>query len=171
MALKLRVAGGKTGLYNIDGLDPEDVNLPLTDPLNHLPRLKFHSDLDRPKVVHAQTVNVNLPARTNFQAATASYTLFAHGKEGYPFVFGSVTLAGEPISFVGSIPIQQGYAIGGLPSYSVGSFARWIALGADDTNVYVHEYCVASWSNSSVHEGYAALTVPVTVYVTDEILE
>lgn len=163
MAIRFKYEAGKTAVYKTDNGDA-----PLTAPLSNLPLLKFHSDLAYPRVIQEVTTTVNFPARSNFQDVDATYTLFAHGKAGFPFVFGKVSVGGTPVNFVGTIPIQQGHVTGFLTS--AGYYGRFISLGADATNVYVYEYCVAAYTNNVAYEAYDAISVPVTVYVTDELL-
>lgn len=166
MALRYKTSDGKIAIY-----DKSSGDLPLTTPLSHLSKIKFHSDLDYIKVIDVRTVTISLPARSNFRNAVASYTLFAHDQPGQPFVLGKLNVNGVPVGFTGSVPVHNGYtatmANAGYPS---GYLGRWLALGADASNVIVHEYCVASWVNASINETYPAMSIPVTVYVTDELL-
>lgn len=157
MSGRFRVADGKCAIWT----DASD-DAPFSDPTSNLARVKYHSDLAYVKVIQAQVVNVNLSARSGGPGGVASYTLFAHGLTGYPFVFGKVFVGGEPVAFTGSIPIQR-------PSAN-DWYARWLALGADATNVYLHEYWIAG-GNPGNWETYSALSLDVEVYVTDEILE
>lgn len=162
MARKLLLQSGKFAIW-----DGETDDLPFTDPIGNISRVKFHSDLPYIKTLYRRVETLNLPSRSNFQMTTASYTLFAHGQSGYPLVLGSVPVNGVEVGFSGSVPVQMGYVVG---SVTPGFYGRWLALGADDTNVYIHEYTVARWSSAS-HEIYDALSLPITVYVTDRILE
>lgn len=161
MAYRYKIEGGKAAIY-----DKSAGDAPLTNPLGNLSRIKFHSDLDYIKVISVHNVTLSLPARSNFRSATASYNLFAHGRTGQPFVLGKASVNGVPVGFTGSVPVHQGIASNGQPSH----FGRWLALGADATNVIVHEYCVAAWSNSSFYDTYPAMTIPIAVYITDELL-
>jgi hypothetical protein len=166
MARRLRVAGGKVAVW-----DGEGDTLPFDNPLGNLSRVKFHSDLSYIKVILEQTVTVNLPAIANVLQGTASYTLFAHGQAGFPFVLGKLdSVDGSPTLFTGSVPVQFG--TGGAIGF--GYYGRWVSLGADATNVYLHEYYVCTGFSGGApltYETYPALALPVTVYVTDEILE
>lgn len=146
-----------------------DDDLPFIDPLNHLDRVKFHSDLDYIRVIEERTVTLSLPTRSNFQQATGSYTLFPHGRAGFPFILGKLDINGFPVAFTGTVPVQMGVTVGG--SVSPRHFGRWLSLGADATNVVVHEYAVAEWATSSIYTRYDAIDIDITVYITDEILE
>ncbi len=161
MALRFKVSGGKVAIF-----DNAAGDAPLTAPLSNLSKIKFHSDLDYISVIDVRTVTLSLPARSNFQQATASYTLFSHGRPGQPFVLGKLNVNGVPVGFTGSVPVHQGVASNGQP----GNFGRWLALGANATSVIVHEYCVAGWANSDFHDTYPAMSIPITIYVTDELL-
>lgn len=166
MAFRFKVASSKAAIY-----DKAAGDAPLTNPLGNLSRIKFHSDLDYIKVISVHNVTLSLPARSNFRSATASYNLFAHGRAGQPFVLGKASVNGVPVGFTGSVPVHTG-ATPAMSSagYPTGCFGRWLALGADGTNVIVYEYAVASWVNETVNETYPAMSIPLTVYVTDEML-
>lgn len=157
-------ARGRCGIWIGD--DDE----PFKYPRQHLDRVKFHTDLDYIRITRQIDLTLSLPARSAIQSVTASYTLFAHGLAGFPFVLGEVVVEGEAVAFAGSIPVQQGHPTG-LSTAPAGFYGRWLALGADDTNVYVHEYCVAAYSNSTFFEDYDAINIPITVYLTDELLD
>lgn len=146
-----------------------DDDLPFTDPLNHLDRVKFHTDLDYIRVIEERSLTLSLPLRSNFQSAVASYPLFSHGRAGFPFILGKVNVNGIPVAFTGTVPVQMGVSVGG--SVAPRHFGRWLSLGADATDVIVHEYAVAEWATSSVYTQYDAIDLDITVYVTDEILE
>jgi hypothetical protein len=164
----LDVAAGKSAIWK----GKED-RLPFDDPLNHLDRLLFHSALDYTQIIDTQIFNVNLPARTNaFTEAEASYPLYQHSKAGYPVILGSVPVNGQPCMFAGSIPIQQpGLSFSTSNPSQYAGYARFISLGVDATWVYVYEYCVNFYSNSNSRGQYPALTVPVTVFMTNELFE
>lgn len=147
-------------------------------PLSNLSRLKFHSGLAYPKIINEVTKSVTFPARTTLRSGayyaaahtfTASQTLFAHGRSGYPWVLASVTIGGVKVPFCGSVPVQQFSFDGGNPS----PWARWISVGADATNVTTFEYTVVQRNNSNNYSGIVApsITLDITVWVTDEILE
>lgn len=166
--------GGTASIYTGDPADES----PHTTPLSNLARLKFHSGLAYPKIIDEQTRSVTFPARTTFSSGayraaahtfTASQTLFAHGRSGYPWVLASVTIGGVKVPFCGSVPVQQFSFDGGNPS----PWARWISVGADATNVTTFEYTVVQRNNSNNYSGIVApsITLDITVWVTDEILE
>jgi hypothetical protein len=167
MARKFRVSDNKAAIW--DG--EQDYN-PFWDPQNNLGRVKFHSDLDYINIISESSFNVTLPTRNNVQQATQSYPLFQHGRGGYPFVLGKVTVNGQPCAFTGSVPIQREALPPGtsLNGWAPG-FCRWISLGADNVWVYVYEYTVAYWSNANFHAYFPQITVPVTVWMTNEILQ
>jgi hypothetical protein len=177
MTIRLRARGsdGRVAVYT--GTD----NLPFEDPLAHLSRVKFHSSLDYPKVIDERTVNVTFPRRNNPTGSTtginsssgvsvATYTLFAHGRPGFPWVIASFNIGGQKVSATGSVPVQQARNIS---SNAAMNWGRWVTIGADATNVYAYEYTVLqrlATTNASDCL-LPAITVPITVWVTDEILE
>lgn len=123
-------ADGTTGKVAIWTGGSDDA--PLTDPLANLSRLLFHSDLAYPTITQKVTGSITLPATT--AGHSVSRTLFAHGLAGTPWVMGRVTTAGgQVISLGGSVPIY----IRAASSYGL---ARWITLGANATNVLLHDY-------------------------------
>ena len=136
--------------------------LPFTQPLNHLNRVKFHSALAYPKVISQHSLTLSLPGVSGTPLRTAGYQLFAHGRPGQPWVLGKLTVQGVEVAFTGSVPVQQ---VSGMP------YARFLALGADATHVWIHEYCPMQGSAQANNwTSLPALNVPMTVYITDEIL-
>lgn len=164
MARVFRVASGKVAIW-----DDASNDAPFTNPLGNLSRVKYHSDLGYTQIIDVRDVTLNLPPIANVLQGTASHQLFAHGRGGVPFILGKVTVGGQPCAFTGSVPVQMGTA--GASGF--GYYGRWLALGADATHVYAYEYyvCVGnSGGSSSTWETYPALSLPITVYVTDELL-
>lgn len=128
----------------------------LDDPLLDLSRVLFHSALEYPSVVAVYTPTVTLPVRNSNTYQDSSHTLFAHGVSGIPWVFGYITNLGNTPTLAGSVPVQHD---------TIGGFARWVNLGADATNVILHEQaCVRNGSS------FASIGLDITVYVTDLIL-
>lgn len=126
---KLKADGvtGKVAIWTGGGDDG-----PLTNPLAHLDRLLFHSDLSYPTITDKVTGSITLPATT--VKHSISRVLFAHGKAGTPWVMGRVTTSGgQKISLGGSVPIY-------IRAAASWGLARWISLGANDTNVVLHDY-------------------------------
>jgi len=170
---------GATGVVSIYTGDPTDES-PHNDPLNHLGRLKFHSSLAYPKVISEWTGTVNFPARAMFNGtiwvspvgvATQSYTLFAHGRPGQPWVLGSARIGTVDVAMVGSVPVQQAFSANN-PSI-LHPWLRWVSLGADATNVYIFEYTVIrhiASTNASAFLSMPAVGIDFKVWVTDELL-
>lgn len=128
----------------------------VSNPLLDLSRVLFHSGLEYPSVIATYTPSVTLPLRNSNTYLDSSHTLFAHGRGGIPFVLGYITNLGSNPALAGSVPVQHDTSSG---------FARWVNLGADSTNVKLHEQCCVK-NGSSV----AAITLNMTVYVTDLLL-
>lgn len=165
MARRFRSAGGKVGIW--EGHTDTD---PFDAPLSHLAngRLKFHSDIPYVKIVAVKDFTLNVPAITGATPArSVSYTLGTHGQPGQPFIAGRIIVNSVPVAFTGSVPVHQG---GGAFS-SGDEFARWLALGADATNVYVHEYAVQHGNaNTGVYNGRPVQTFAIRCYITDLLL-
>lgn len=157
-------ARGRCGIWNGDD------DLPYKYPRQHLDRVKFHTDLDYIKIVREIPLILSLPQRdtaTYGVAANFTHKLFDHGLGGFPFVLGETVVNGEAVAMCGSIPIQAD---------GVGYYGQWLALGADDTSVYIHEYDVfpftsASGLTTSNSIKFPAIDIPITVYLTDELLD
>lgn len=162
MRLNLEIdAGiGRAGIWTGDD------RAPYIDPLNNLSRVRLHTDLDYIRVVETRVAPLSLPAVTGVTSRVASYPLFAHGRAGFPFILGEVAVNGERVGFTGSVPVQFGVQ----PNTRPGFFGRWLALGADATEVIVHEYLVA-YHFGSGYESFAAIDLDITVHITDESLE
>lgn len=156
---------GTTGVVAIyDG--PDDG--PYDAPLSYLAsgRVKFHSSLAYPKVIDERAVTLSLPARTTGNATyRASYNLFAHGRGGFPWVLASFRVGGQDVAAVGSVPVQKANGVGGD---SAGSpWARWVSIGATATQVTAFEYCAVPRGTSAY--AFPAISIPITVWVTDEL--
>lgn len=166
MAKRFRVAGNKAAIWTGEG-----DTAPFDNPLGNLGRVKFHSDLNYIQVIDEKTFNVALPTRSNFKDANQIYPLYQHGRGGVPFVMGKVIVDGNNVACCGSIPIQMNVAGGGGgPNFWPIGFARWISIGADNVWVYLYEYVVNFWQSGSSYNEYPAITVPVTVWMTNELI-
>lgn len=161
MARRFRVAGGKVAVW-----DGHTDLLPFNAPLTYLNRVKFHSDIPYVRIVDVRTFTVNIPATTTTMAdRSVSYTLGAHGKAGQPFVIGRIVVGGVPVTFTGSVPVHQGGGVINDP------YARWLALGADATNIYIHEYTVHSGpTTTGVYNVRPAQSFSIRCYITDILL-
>jgi hypothetical protein len=170
MGFRFKVADGKVAIYeNSD-------DLPFLDPLAHLGRVKFHSELDYLQIVDVKTYELTLPAigtggsgqgaggragvRTNL------YELGRHGMAGTPFILGNVTVGGITVAFTGSVPCAQGYT-----DESHDTFARFLSLGVDEALITAHEYSVQTGNaGGGVWKARAEVTVPIEVFITDLLL-
>ena len=161
MALRFRVAAGKAAIW-----DNATDTLPFDDPVTNISRVKFHSDLDYDAAVDVRTGTANMPARTVLNGNT-TVTLFAHGQGGTPYIRGRMTIGGQDIDIVGSVPI----------SVTGEGHARFVSIGADATNVYLTDaYTSANrnWNSGFpvviALETHAAQSLPWKVWVFDTLL-
>lgn len=159
MTMRLK-ADGTTGAIAIYSYDTAN-DAPFTTPLSNVSRLQFHSNLEYPAVVSIVSGTTTLPAVGVATHISTTHTLFAHGRGGTPYVEGYITSGlGQQVGLCGSVIVQQNTG-----SSSALRFARWVHLGADATNVYLHEL-----GESIDTQGYASLDLGWTVYVLDTLL-
>lgn len=161
MPIRLKADGqtGKVAIYF--GTDDE----PFENPLDHVARLRFHSDLEYPAVVSKHTGTVSLTSMGANTIQETTHVLFAHGQGGIPFVEGTLLLGANTVSWAGSVPVAQG-SWSDLAMNQVGLHSlRFLHLGANATNVVAHEYSVTSHGDS-----FGALNVDFTVYLTDRLV-
>lgn len=160
MTMRFRCDGttGRTAIY-----DTSNGDAPFTSPLSNVSLLRFHSDLWSPSVT-VTTASLSLPnRRPNPSTAyrnegNTSHTLFAHGKGGTPMIKGYVVIGGVNVPLTGSIPLQ----------IDDNGSGRFLAVGADATNVFVLEKWVFG---TAAGNPSTAITLSFTVYVTDVILD
>jgi hypothetical protein len=144
MAGTLLCENGKLAIYT--GSD----DAPFSDPAGNLSRVLFHSDLNYPAILYEVSGTLGLPARGANSAGTQSFNLFAHGRSGSPLVIGYATLGGQRIHLCGSVPVQ----------FTSRGWGRWIALGADGSNVKI----VDQWFAQS-NAAFGGVSIPWKVYV------
>jgi len=137
---------GRVAIYT--GADDD----PFDEPLDNLSRVLFHSELLYPAIISEQSGTLNLPSRGANSETVASHTLFAHGQSGTPLVIGYATLDSTRVPLAGSVPVQ----------FNARGWARWIALGADGTNVKMAESCF-----TQLGSGFGGISVPWVAYVLD----
>jgi hypothetical protein len=149
-------ADGVTGTVAVYDYTTADDD-PFDDPTNHIDRLQFHSDLPAVSVASVSTGSITLGTRsanTN-DMWDPPHVLFAHGRSGIPYVEGIIWYDSAPsviYPLVGTVPIQT----------STSHFARLITLGADATNVVLHE----QWA-SHVSTSLGSIDLSYEIYVTD----
>ena len=162
MTVRLKADGatGKVAIYT--GTD----DLPFDTPLSYVSRLRFHSDLEYPKVVSTLTGSISLPSMASNATRLHTYTIAAHGQTGQPFCEGFITHGGGStrVPLLGSICVDQGPDTGGgsFRPERRSFFSRWLHLGSNSTNILIQE-------NSKCARGgsFSAQTVDYTIYVTD----
>lgn len=160
MGTKFRANGniGRVAIYE----DSDDA--PWDFPLAHPSRVRFHSGLAYPARIATISGTLSLPGRQQsafpMGFGFVGHVLGAHNRPGIPMIEGKWLAAGDgavDLPAIGSVPVQWQSGIGGIPQTSgttvqtTGSTSgcwRWLTIGANATNILVHE-------------GYAA---PVTPY-------
>lgn len=142
MPTRLRKDGSVTAVYTVPTLTSSD-NAPFTAPLSNLSRVVFHSDLDYLAIQPIggdliKTGTLSLPSRSGTTAGTYRHNLFTHGLGYQPLVMGHlVSFEGYNTPLLGTTPIRTPIDRV-LPTTQAD--IRTVQLGADATNVYLHEY-------------------------------
>jgi hypothetical protein len=135
---------------------------PFSAPLSYLPKIRFHSSLKYPAIIDTRSgISVSLPAvAANLSHQQNQIQLFAHGKAGIPYVEGKITSGlSREVGLCGSVPVQT------CGTGAAGQFPRVVHLGADGAYVYL------KWYGTTYElSGFSALTLTLTVYVTDVLL-
>ncbi len=151
---------GKLAIYTGDN------DAPLYNPGANLARLKLHSDFEYPKIIRVFSGTLSLPFVASNTRRNVTTTLAAHGVPGgIPWVFGTITLRGINISLSGTVPIQND-SVGGSPEGYAG-MPRTVALGADATNVLLHENVLGYYGTVN---GLPGISFSYRVMVTDTLL-
>lgn len=168
---KFKVADGRVAIWDGPGDDA-----PFHNPVGYMSRVKFHSDLDYVRVVRIINRRITIPAipssgsgQSDPGSRVQSYALGAHGQPGTPFIVGVITVSGVPLAFTGSVLVHHRPAPN---STSIDdSFGRFLALGADDTFMYVHEYAVQPGSKQTGQwSPRPAQTFDLILGITDTLL-
>lgn len=158
--LRYTSAAGALAIYDVTVGSENDT--PLTSPLSDLSRLHFHTGLTYPATIATYTGTINCAAVTNQSGATTTTVIAAHGRAGIPYVEGKISIAGNWVPFAGSVPVDQQ---SGSPS-SRRSFARFLHLGADATNIVITDYSLTH----SAAPGFSATSFSYVIYLTDMLV-
>ncbi len=150
-------ARGSDGVVCIHTGSDNVVNSPTTD----LSRVLFHSSLLYPSLNTTISTTITLPNRSLNSLTLATHTIQAHGLGGIPFVLGYITSTTPDVALLGSVPVVTYDTYGG--------FGRFVTLGADATNILLHEYSVIPGAMGGA-TGSGTHAVTLTVYVTDLLL-
>lgn len=146
-----------------------DTNV-IEDPLVDLSRLFLHSNLRYVTVVNVVTGSFDLGAIGHPDFTAINHTLNVHGVDGVPFVFGRLVDVDSGFDgdvtypWVGHVPVQWPR----IYNYNLNNGgSRWLALGADDTNILANEIGINPFVSTTI----PAITVNYEVFVTDLILD
>lgn len=143
---------------------------PWDSPDAHMAHIREHSDIKKvadAAPVFTGTLNLNQTATGGVSTPrhVETHIMFAHNLPYLPMVWGRIYDGTLWIPFRGSVPILmvQG-STQGNDGFGLG-FARWLTLGADVTNVYIHEM-------SPIPAGiyWNAAAFPVELHATDMAL-
>lgn len=172
-------ATGKAAIYD----ETVAGDAPFAAPLSNLGAIRFHSDLNMPAVVSVTTYNLTLPAMAAGAWRDATATLGAHGRPGTPMVMGRIRngSGNNWIPLNGSVLFPM-YALNGSSSYRLfgafsggtyqgGSGWRSLTLGADATNIVLHEQAQALDTYVSGVTTHPALGIEIEVTVFDVDLD
>ncbi len=155
---RLKYDSGSLAIYDVESTAIDDA--PLSSPLSYVSRLHFHSALEYPAVIATYSGTINLPAVSANTDYLATYTIAAHGRAGVPYVEGRINL-GSWVPLVGSVMVvQQGTTTPTTPS-----FARFLHLGADATNIVLQEYSIAEQSTA-----YGTASFNYVIYLTNKLV-
>jgi len=138
----------------------------------NLARVKFDTALNYLRVIREFSTTITLPQRNGQTsgnqdpAVFANHTVLNHGLGYAPLTFGTAIIGGVSAPLRGSVMVQLARTYSGTDNPS---FARFVSLGADATRVVLNEYCVRRF-DAAGRVIYPALSLPVTVFLTDEAL-
>jgi hypothetical protein len=157
VTMKIDGAAGKAAIYTGDD------DLPLANPMAHLPRVKFHSDFSYPGIIAEYTGSLTMGTTSPNARRLVTNRVRAHGRPGIPWVLGSFIVGGVAVAACGTVPVQQhqrGYG-----------FARWLALGADGTDIIIYENALGYYLNDyPPSDQCPAMTIQWRALVTDVLL-
>lgn len=129
---------------------------PISDPLSHLDKVKFHSSLDYVEFDQSISGSITFPSRSFGSVGVATYPVLAHGRGVAPMVVASCTISGNDVPLAGFVPIQT--------AGSGGLFRRSIFVSSDATYVSIGESYIARGPASATVE-FPAVTVAYTIYL------
>lgn len=168
MAKRLLADGpsGTVAIYEVPSLNSTD-NAPFSDPLNNLSRVHFHSALDYISVLYTVSSALYLPPCAVNTRRNVTHTLFAHGLNYQPLVFGVLNnIAAAPVGWLGSVPIQHNLLPAPALPISVPA-VRYMHLGANGTHVLAHENAINAPEFQGSGGNIPAITLTFTIYVSN----
>lgn len=154
--LRYTAAAGALAIYDVTTGSENDN--PLSSPLSEPSRLHFHTGLTYPATIATYTGTINLGVVAANGSAEVTTVIAAHGRAGTPYVEGKLAIGANTVPFAGSVLVVQGSGLGD-------SFGRFLSLGANSSNILIHEYSVAY---SGV--GFSATSFSYTIYLTDALV-
>jgi hypothetical protein len=158
--LKYTAAAGALAIYDVTVGSENDT--PLTSPLSDISRLHFSTALDYVATIGTYSGTINLGALAANSSADVTTVIAAHGQGGIPYVEGKISISGNWVPLSGCVVVEQ---LAGSPSPHQ-SFARFLALGANDTNIVIHEHSI---SRSTA--GYSSSSYSYVIYLTNMIVD
>lgn len=159
MTVRLRAEGdtGTVAIYT--GND----NAPFNNPLNNVSRLRFHSDLDYPKIVRTLTGTLTIAGLTSPDTRITTHQVGNHQQNGQPFCEGWIKVNGTNprVPLIGSVCIRQGH---GGANDRRGFGGNWVHLGSNGTKVLIAEYSLAMQGDSKLA---SSVDIDYEIYITD----
>jgi hypothetical protein len=150
MTRRLKANSDKVALWDGAAIGVDDDG-PFNEPLSHLDRLVFHSDLDYIEVLQRYEGTFTAPAKVRGSVGQIVTPIFSHGLAEPPLA--TMRIDGVQISGLHAV---LGDALDGL-------FYRILAISTDATNVNIHE--LYSAGKSFTGPGLAAQTFDIVINV------
>ncbi len=155
---RLKYDSGNLAIYDVESTSIDDG--PLSAPLSYISRLHFHSALEYPAVIATYSGTITLDSVIANTEYWRTYIIAAHGQAGIPYVEGKINV-GTWVPLTGSVMVTQQ----GTTTPTTPSFARFVHLGADATNIVLQEYSV-----SQLTTPYASASFNYVIYLTNKLV-
>lgn len=143
MAGVFQAKGGKVAIWT----GAQD-DAPFNSPLANINRVKFHSDLEYvavTRLLYRTVVLPQIPTTGSGQGdpgvRVGAYDLGVHNEGRIPFLVAKITVGGVPVAFTGSVLVHNTQS-----TKNPDLFGRWLAIGADGSKIWLHEYSVQNGS-------------------------
>lgn len=176
--LRYLPSAGALAVYSTSS--PSTDNDPLTDPLDHLDVIDFHSGLRYPAIIPAKIVtgSSTIPAQDGNDYFSGSIDIYEHGMGDVPVVIGKITSVetdpdvaggdyvtiGTPVPWCGSVPLL--YKTGASESGNRRPWTTWAHLAATDTHVILRYFGM-----TGVLRPHGDIDIDWKIYVMDTTID